>query len=396
MVLRPPMCGYCCGCGLCGHPPVLQAFAGQRVHAFRMAHPLDKDTFVNRILTWFHRINGKVTLVAAAYNMTLGVRMLTTDPILLHGLTVYLCLVGTVFAIAETRKQLFLFRFHRVRARRTSKHGCVLCCVVLRCVGCDAQWWWWWLWSLAFSRVASHVCCLLATPLDRVPVMTHEERVKWLSRISESYGPLPTTTTATATMAGVPTPVLVLTRRASWRVCGVAGYPSRVATALQDLVLVQEHAAIIRALLKCDPVQRTPYDLATVGPCPSAGCCLLPCDRLTHTLVAVVRASRVVVVCAYWKVSNRLRSLSFVAPFTTVVRAGVPGGAWASALTVRLRVCHDTHTHTYIPQHRWQSLTTPCGTCGVACPSRSYRSCGVASRLGAPPRDCRRPPTPRR
>ena len=28
--------------------------------------------------------------------------------------------------------------------------------------------------------------------------------------------------------------------------CGVAGYPSRVATALQDLVLVQEHAAIIR------------------------------------------------------------------------------------------------------------------------------------------------------
>ena len=113
---------------------MLQAFAGQRVHAFRMAHPLDKDTFVNRILTWFHRINGKVTLVAAAYNMTLGVRMLTTDPILLHGLTVYLCLIGTVFAIAETRKQLFLFRFHRVRARRTSKHGCVLCCAVLCCV----------------------------------------------------------------------------------------------------------------------------------------------------------------------------------------------------------------------------------------------------------------------
>ena len=129
--------------------------------------------------------------------------------------------------------------------------------------------------------------------------MTHEERVKWLSRISESYGPLPTTTTATATMAGVPTPVLVLTRRASWRVCGVAGYPSRVATALQDLVLVQEHAAIIRALLKCDPVQRTPYDLATVGPFPPAGCCLLPCDRLTNTRSLLLCALFVLLWCAH-------------------------------------------------------------------------------------------------
>ena len=65
----------------------MQAFAGSRVHAFRTAHPLDKDTRLNSILTWFHRVNGKVVLLSAAYNMTLGIRMLTEDPVLLHGLT---------------------------------------------------------------------------------------------------------------------------------------------------------------------------------------------------------------------------------------------------------------------------------------------------------------------